>query len=223
LTLKPNIGLFIPPIVFKVRDRLLVKPQAAPQSVVGAERGPEYYDKTFENKATFNCRYFESTFYPVWTVLACLVQQREAKRVLDVGCGPGQTAELLGEVGVTDYVGLDFSPARVEQAKRTCPQYDFHEVDVFETDYVSGGEYDIVVCTEFLEHVERDLDLVKAIPAGKFCIFSVPSFTSAGHVRFFESAAQVIDRYGPDFEDITIFPVKRRENQIHYVCYGVRQ
>ncbi len=46
----------------------------------------------------------------------------DGERLLDVGCGTGNlTSAALARDGVREIVGVDFSPAYVEDARRRCP------------------------------------------------------------------------------------------------------
>lgn len=55
----------------------------------------------------------------------------EAKRVVDIGCGPGNSTELLAErFAGADVVGLDSSAEMLEAARKRLPQATFVEADI---------------------------------------------------------------------------------------------
>jgi SAM-dependent methyltransferase len=92
-------------------------------------------------------------------------------RILDVGCGPGQMAELLTDA--ERYVGVDVSwdyvrHARANAAKNNLENAEFMQGDITSTDFRELGEFDCVIAMGVLHHlrdsgVERMLE--RAIPA----------------------------------------------------------
>src|SRR4051812_49523737 len=64
-------------------------------------------------------------------------------RVVDLGCGPGNSTELLVERWpAATVVGVDSSPGMLEQARRAHPDWRWGEHDVPPSP--PGGEVDIV-------------------------------------------------------------------------------
>jgi len=123
---------------------------------------------------------------------------------LDVGCGSGQLASLLKDKGIERYCGIDFSAKRIVQAKQACPEFDFVQADAFGTDLFETYGYDALVTTEFLEHVEGDLDIIFKIRSGARFLGTVPNFPFESHVRHFRDANEVAARYGPYFKDFRV-------------------
>ncbi len=163
----------------------------------GSEQRPDYYDERARSDPRWSEHYTQSRYYPLWTILADRIRRHGALRVIDIGCGTGQLAALLRDQGVPAYLGLDFSPVRIELARQACPGFRFELADVFETDLLDSADYDLVLCTEFLEHVERDLDVLARLRPGVRFLGTVPSFPGPAHVRHFDSAGEVANRYGP--------------------------
>ena len=58
--------------------------------------------------------------------------------VCDMGCGPGQVARFLRDLGV-DAFGLDLSPGMLDQARRLNPDIPFHEGDMTALDLEDGA------------------------------------------------------------------------------------
>jgi len=137
-------------------------------------------------------------------VIADRVRQAGAKRILDIGCGPGQVACLLRDIGVPQYKGLDFSPARLARAREVCPEFEFVAADVFQDDSLESYPYDCVLMMEFLEHIERDLDVLQRVCPGTSVLATVPNFPAAGHVRHFADPREVEARYRPLFERLSV-------------------
>lgn len=145
------------------------------------------------------------------------------RSILDVGCGPGQVALLLRDRGVENYLGLDFSTARVEYAKIVCPQYEFVVADAFKTNLIESHDYGCALVMEFLEHVERDLDVLNRVPPGKLVLATVPNFSAAGHVRHFNSVGEVEDRYAPCLHSLQVDAIlSNPQGRTYYILQGRR-
>jgi trans-aconitate 2-methyltransferase len=62
--------------------------------------------------------------------LLARVPLAQARRVVDVGCGPGNSTELLAaRYPDADIVGLDNSPAMLDEARRRLPALSFEAAD----------------------------------------------------------------------------------------------
>ena len=189
-----------PPLLLRALRKLRRGSERRP----GEERPADWYDHSFERHDQWRDHYSQSHYYFLWTVIADRLLRAKAQRVLDIGCGPGQLACLLRDKGIADYHGFDFSPKRVEHARQVCPQFRFTVEDAFTTDLFSTFGYDSVVCTEFLEHVERDLEILKKIRAVARVLATVPNFPGSAHIRFFGDAEEVRARYSQSFHDFTV-------------------
>jgi len=53
-------------------------------------------------------------------------------KLVDLGCGPGQTTKFLSGCGVKDLLGVDISPEMVRVAKKLNPHLDFETADMLE-------------------------------------------------------------------------------------------
>jgi len=162
----------------------------------GGERPAAFYDRRFAKRSRWREHYTKSRYYPIWTVVADRLKRAGVRRVVDIGCGPGQFASLLRDQGIREYIGLDFSPLRLEHARKICPEFQFVLADVFQSDILASRSHDAVVMLEFLEHVDRDLEALSMIKPGVRVIATVPNFGGEGHVRHFETADEVRQRYG---------------------------
>jgi methionine biosynthesis protein MetW len=100
-----------------------------------------------------------------------------ADRSLDVGCGDGRKSGLWLAEHAGSYVGVDISEAAVEAGRSfglDCRQID----DASELPFADGS-FDVVVCTEVLEHLFAPQETVGEIrrvlrPAGTL-IVTVPN------------------------------------------------
>jgi len=84
-----------------------------------------------------------ATFYPeLW---AWLVERLAIRTVLDVGCGEGHSVDAFARLGC-EVVGLDGVP----QPHPAVVTHDFTTGPA-----PIGGDYDLVWCCEFVEHVDE--------------------------------------------------------------------
>jgi SAM-dependent methyltransferase len=127
-----------------------------------------------------------------------------AGSVIDVGCGTGGLLRELVEL--TPYervVGIDFAEAGIRRAAELVPAGEFHGASLYDLDLAET--FDLVVCTEVLEHladpeaaVERLVDLCAE---GGAIVVTVPdgaSDTWQGHLNFWgrPELEEFLGRYG---------------------------
>jgi len=84
-------------------------------------------------------------------------------KVLDIGCGNGNISIYLGSLGY-HVLGVDISEKAIDKANRlnTLPNVSFRVMsaeDLIATD----PTYDVVICSEVLEHLENPDKLIKVI------------------------------------------------------------
>ncbi len=168
------------------------------------EHDSKYYDHSFEKSKQYHLHYTYSDYYPVWTVVLDRIKRTGLSNIIDIGCGAGQFACLLRDNNISNYIGVDLSPARIDHARRICPEYRFLAEDVFASDLLKTQDYDSVFALEFLEHIKRDIEFISMISPGTTCIFSVPNFGGRTHVRYFKTIQQVSQRYERYFKTVTI-------------------
>lgn len=168
------------------------------------EKNAEFYDRTFLEHAHWKNHYTSSRYYPLWSIIVDRVMRSKAESVIDIGCGAGQFALFLRDKGLRKYVGIDFSRERIRHAQQVCPDFTFIVADVFETNVLAVNDYDTVVCLEFLEHVDRDLETLERIRKGTRFLGTVPNFPYSSHVRHFNNPREVEERYGKKFQDFSV-------------------
>ena len=151
---------------------------------------PEYYDEAFR-QPKYLCPPEDAPYFTLWSgILHFLI--KDPVKILDVGCGPGQFAELCARAG-HEYVGLDWSPVAIEVGKKGPGEC--YLVNVQEDRARFKDDHDVYTFIEFLEHVANDLEILADVPQGRTIILTVPDFPSNVHYRFFTDMKQVIDRY----------------------------
>lgn len=184
--------------------RRMMRRHSTSQKVPNGERPADWYDGRYVASDGYHKHYTESVYYPSWTLITDRIQQLESQSVLDIGCGPGQFGAMLRDGGVAKYRGLDFCQEAINLARIACPEFSFKVADVFTDSHLEDHLYDTVVSLEFLEHVERDLDVLRRIKPGTNFIGSVPSFPSESHVRWFDTVEEVSERYSDLFTEFRV-------------------
>ncbi|MCG8651996.1 MAG: class I SAM-dependent methyltransferase, partial [Pirellulales bacterium] len=155
------------------------------------EREADWYSHRYAASVEYHKHYCQSVYYGSWTVIADRLRDQRVSSILDIGCGPGQFGALLKDQGFSNYKGLDFSSEAIAIARQNCPTFEFAEADIFQDQSLEVDDYDAIVSLEFLEHVERDLDVLRRIRPQTLFIGSVPNFPSESHVRCFKTFEEV--------------------------------
>ena len=217
----------IPPILWRSASRLRKRMRngatRGQEFAYGVEQPPEFYDHTCEGCKHWKEHYADSHYYPLWTVIGDRIRQAALNVVLDVGCGPGQVACLLRDLGVPEYKGLDFSSARITRARAVSPEYEFVAADVFEDNLLETYHYDCVLMLEFLEHIEQDIDVLKRVRLGTTVLAMVSNFPAAGHVRHFDSANDIEMRYRSFFNQMEVATIlASQRGNAYYIFQGTR-
>jgi SAM-dependent methyltransferase len=202
-----------------------------------AVQSKETYDSMFSaggHEGVYDLPYWRSAYFPLFKSVLREILRRDVRSVLEVGCDSGAFAHLLMTKSNLEYHGFDWSQVGVDKAiARTQRRDAFFEGDATAPAAYRGQDYDCIVCTEVLEHVEEDLKAISHWKAGVFCACSVPNFDSETHVRFFRTSDEVRARYGalihiedvirikkPVSSDISTASVLR---QIRWARYRPRQ
>lgn len=216
------IADLVPPIVLRgVRTALAPRRGTVRLAEQAGEKGADWYDASFDASEDWSRHYTESEYYFLWSVIADRIQGAGVKSILEIGCGTGQLASLMRDKVGCKYMGFDFSQKRVEYARNTNPGLSFVQQDAFKTDLFTTQDYDTVICTEFLEHVEGDMAVLARIQKGSRFYGTVPNFPFVSHVRYFIDESQVRSRYGSCFQDLRVdrFPANA-EGKTFYLLDG---
>lgn len=170
------------------------------------------YDRIYSEggaEKIYEVPYRHSGYYPLFRAVARALKARGTQSLLEVGCGSGGLAHLLSEQGGLRYRGFDFSPVAVDRARIRLGQSDFFFVGDARKPESYTGEYDTIVCTEVLEHIEADLEVVAGWRPGTAVVCSVPNFDADNHVRHFRSENEVRKRYGELLDIESVVRVKK--------------
>src|SRR5436853_5595799 len=74
-----------------------------PPRPTGIECGSAWYDGAFRDIEEYHRPYPQSRYYFLWAVIVDRVRRSGLRRVLEIGCGPGQLAAFLLDQGVEQY------------------------------------------------------------------------------------------------------------------------
>lgn len=152
----------------------------------------------------------------------------DGKSVLDVGCGVGYLLTSLKEWSYPKTVaGCDFSQAAVEYSRKIFPGNNFFVQDIYEP---IPGTYDVVFCTEVLEHLLRPSlglqNLLRAVEPGGVLVVTVPNGRLDNiieHINFWspESWGVFLESELPSFE-IKTDTFRASENNIALITKPVQ-
>lgn len=203
--LKGLIRELVPPVALRGAVALIARRhKSGNQAEQSGEKGSNWYDASFDAGGTSACHYTGSEYYFLWSVMVDRIQRTAAKSILEIACGSGQLASLIQDKAACKYIGFDFSQTRVEFARKAYPSLSFLQQDAFQTDLFTTCDYDTVVCTEFLEHVEEDTVVLNKIRKGSRFYGTVPNFGFTSHVRHFDNQDEVRSRYASYFRDLRV-------------------
>lgn len=155
-------------------------------------------DPIFHNTAESMDKFFEriedrSTYIEFGEALRRLVNEHhislEGKTIVDFGVGPAIALSVLVEgYEPKKIVGYDFSDKALDYARTQVPTGKFHKCDIYEGD---RQRYDLVLCTEVLEHLERPAralrSLLEMVGDNGIALITVPdgrSDRSKYHINF---------------------------------------
>jgi len=202
----------------KALSRLARKP-----ALETAERSSEWYDRAFSRTLETHKHYTEANHYFLWSTIVYLITRDGVRSVLDLGCGSGQFADLLRDRGIREYRGVDFSQKRVEWASQHCPDFTFVVEDALHTDLFRTFGYDSVVCAEFLDHVQSDIEVIRRIRPGARFYAIVPNFPYLSHTRYFRDSNEVPERYAGYFRDFRVSSYRAdKKSKTYFLLEGVK-
>ena len=75
-----------------------------------------------------------------------------ARRVLDVGCGPGTNTHHFGGA---DYLGIDFNPAYIESARQRTGR-EFIVADVTKYEVEDDRRFDLILANSLFHHIDSE-------------------------------------------------------------------
>jgi len=124
----------------------------------------EYWDGQWEKRSDVNL--------PVYSRVVDRIKEsmngQTPYRILDFGCGRGELMEQLGAIEGAEVEGMDISDNAIDKVRdRGMDATVGNEPD---------GHWDAIVCTEVLEHVDQDRELLaKFFSCADRVIYTVPN------------------------------------------------
>lgn len=90
----------------------------------------------------------------LWKPLITILSQRvtNSKKVFEIGCGNGATANLLDRLGY-DVTGVDTSVSGIEIANRSFPELKLFQGSAYDDLADRYGRFPIVISLEVIEHL----------------------------------------------------------------------
>ena len=152
-----------------------------------------------------------------WRAATVRETVRPGDRVLDACCGTGDLAIAARAAGAASVVGLDFSPAMLERARRKAPELAFIKGDVLELPF-GDASFDAAVVGFGIRNVaelESGLRELRRIlrPGGRLGILEIttPSGALAPFYRvWFDRIVPLLGRVLPGGDAYTYLPASVR-------------
>lgn len=158
----------------------------------------------------FEYRQVDPAFYKEYKIpvyLQRVLPQDKNARILDIGCGFGQTLLALKKLGYSNLKGIDILDAAVQECK--LKGLDVDQIDDVRNYKANQGTYDFIIMSHVLEHIPKDdiisnLVAIKKLlsPEGDFCIMVPNAQSNTGAYWMYE-----------DFTHTTLFTT----GSIYYV------
>lgn len=183
---------------------------------MGKVQDAQYYDDGFATSSYYSIQVTaeKSRHSALYRHVYSLLSPND--RILEVGCGTGQLADMLIRAGYNYVTGFDFSHVAVQMSKQRTGKDTFTVSDVYEY-YFNPEIYDTIIALEVFEHIDNDLEVIGKIQAGKRVIFSLPTFDDTAHVRHFKKAYEITARYSRHFAAWDIVKIGK-----HHVINAIR-
>ncbi len=93
------------------------------------------YDKTAKNYADKFINELSEKHLDRILLKSFASENSDKGKLIDLGCGPGQTTKFLSDSGVTDILGIDISAQMIASAKNINPQLHFDTANVLKLKY----------------------------------------------------------------------------------------
>jgi malonyl-CoA O-methyltransferase len=109
------------------------------------------------------------------TLVEKFLPSLEGKTVLDAGCGTGKFCKQAENQNALKVVGIDLSPAMIEEAKLVCSKTEFRCSDISNTN-IEQSHYDVIICGLVMGHLQSLIPslpgLLKALKNGGIIILT---------------------------------------------------
>jgi trans-aconitate 2-methyltransferase len=139
--------------------------------------------------------------------LLARVTINEPQEIVDLGCGPGNSTSILRERWPSaKIVGIDNSPAMLEQAKKIDPKTEWHCADIGA--WRSSGKVDLIFANASLHWLQDHSSLLQSLmqqlkPAGTLA-FQIPALYDQSATTAIREVSDLAawKRYAPESSPI---------------------
>jgi 2-polyprenyl-3-methyl-5-hydroxy-6-metoxy-1,4-benzoquinol methylase len=148
-----------------------------------------------------------------------LISKVKNEKIIELGCNTGNFAELLKDSNI-DYTGIDIQSDKIEIAKNNLKNMNFICCNIIDNLYLLKNA-NIFISFQCLEHIEKDLDILKSLPSKCKVFISVPNKKYKGHIRWFEVDGWT-ERFKKyiNFENIITFQHPQKKNTRTFLFIG---
>ncbi len=161
-----------------------------------AER--EYYNTRWEQEGSSASPPNPERVQLVSRLTANLIRKNSCPRILDVGCGNGWILQAISELSPDAVLhGIEPSEAGVANSCRRIPNANISQAML--EDYTTDEVFDIVVCSEVIEHVPEQLVFIRRLAA---------RVRQGGHLIITTPNARYQDTYFKAHQNVVPQPVE---------------
>lgn len=168
--------------------------------------------------------------HKTWNRLTAAVHQQRFRKIasflkgsifIDVGCALGHSTHYLSIHRNGLWAGMDFDESAICEARMLFPQHDFYyspDYNMIET--TGGRKFDSVVCSEVIEHVEKDRLFVEELLklAKERIVLTTPAkpIVSKGHLRCYTRETLALLFKGMNYR-------VRKEGRFFYITIEINE
>ncbi len=154
------------------------------------------------------------------------IEFKNPKRIIDIGCGPGNSTAVLSEHFKDSYIlGADNSPNMLEKAKTDYPYLDFKLFDAGSDDYSGIGKFDVVFSNACIQWIPEHKKLLKRFMSllndgGEIAVQTPMNYTQPIHMIIEEISRR--SDWRNKFAEPRVFHTLARENILIYFLKYLR-
>lgn len=117
-------------------------------------------------------------------------------RVLEIGCGSGFYTQILYDLGVKKYLGVDITDVLFPELQNKFPQFEFSRKDI--TSDKIEGDFDLIVMIDVIEHIVKCSKFTAAMNNVKSCLAPSGVFVVAPLVEVERKELFYVNFWGVD-------------------------